>query len=191
MTKDHAKRLDKAAESCGQSRQAFVMATLLAEIAEIEERSRMKKLSVVRNSDTLAPLQQSSQGTSTEDVPSTGMSISAAIRQQREIDAPVAAAPPPNGQVVVHVGNGNAQNGAGEIDRLAAYVAQGRDFERGTRLRTALGILSATAATAEEEKVLAARLDEAVAAKAKTNGSGGLVRAAHVVFDHLTGIFDK
>jgi hypothetical protein len=190
MTKDHMRRLDKAAELCGQSRQAFVTSTLLAEIAEIEERSRMKKLSVVRNSD-MHPPRASQQGTDTEDVPSTGMSISTAIRQQRENDAPVAAVPPPNGQVVVHVGNNGVQNGAGEIDRLAAYVAQGRDFERGTRLRTALGILSATAATAEEEKVLAARLDEAVATKAKTNGGGGLVRAARVAFDHLTGIFDK
>lgn len=122
-----------------------------------------------------------------------GMGISAAtMRKQREdADAPLAQ----QGQVVVNVGGsgGNAglTSGGGDlVDQLAAYVVAASDFERQSRLRTAVRILHSTTSSDAERKHLAERLDAAVNAKRpKRDESGGVARAARVAFDKIAGIF--
>jgi hypothetical protein len=102
--------------------------------------------------------------------------------------------PPAPTPVVVNVGsNANSvPSGSGDIERLATFVVGGRDFERSMRLRTAIGILHATAASDEERHVLAARLDEAIATKTKTaveENGGGPLKMARVAFDKLKDLF--
>jgi hypothetical protein len=182
------RRLDKAAKYCGQTRQAFVMAAVLAEIAEVEERQRMKQLRGSRNNDGL---QSEPREIDTSAAP-TGLGIASAIRQRQEATTPIEE-PAPQRQVVVNVGNngsGGATGSGDAIDRLASYVVTGNEFERDMRLRTAVSILKTSAATEEERNVLAARLDEVIATKTTTkkNESGGVVRAARVAFDKIAGL---
>ena len=102
--------------------------------------------------------------------------------------------PPTQAPVVVNVGtagsNASTSTGGDVIDRLAAFVVTGNDFDRDVRLRTAVNILRSGTTSDEERKVLAARLDEAIAAKTnKRNSEGnGVVRAARVAFDKLADI---
>lgn len=92
---------------------------------------------------------------------------------------------------VVNVNVGGTAGGVGvsnDIDRLANFVLGARDFERTQRLRTAVGILHATASSDEERRVLGARLDEAIAARSKTAAAqdeGGPFKLARVAFDKL------
>lgn len=184
LTREHIKRLDKAADACGQTRQAFMQAAVLAEVAEVEERRRMKKLRVSRSSDELLEPQQDVSADA--DSSPSGTGIADALRRQRDAEVPTPPAAAAQGQVVVNVGS--AAGGHGEtIERLAAYVAEASDFERDSRKRAVVKILRATASTDEERKTLAARLDEAIAAKVKTGG--GVARAARVAFDKLIGMF--
>jgi predicted DNA-binding protein len=184
LSADHMNRLDRAAKHCGQTRQAFVQATILAEIAEVEERMRMKKL---RTRPSSYESMQREEVISS--APSSGMGIGDALRQRREVrEEPIT--PTAQSPVVVNVGSnatGGAQNS--DIDRLAAFVVNGNDIDRDTRLRTAVAVLSATTSTDEERKVLAARLDEVIAAKTKTSTTAddgaGVKRIARVAFDKL------
>ena len=175
-------RIDKAAEYCGQTRQAFVQTAVLAEVAIVEERRRMKQLSVAHSLH--GPLTQQDSGS----VSAPTSSLVDALRQQRRETEP---APPPSaaqGQVVVNVGGHGSAHNIDAIDRLAAYVAAGNDFDRDARLRSAVDILRVTTTPEEERKVLAARLDEAVATKVKTNESG-IMKTARTAFDKIAGIF--
>jgi len=185
---DDMKRLDKAARFRGLSRQKFIEAAVLAEVAEVERKRHDKK--VEREGNALE------RTNSVHDVPDgapSGLGITAAIRARAA--APVDAPPAEQQkQVVVNVGNGGGSGGAvhsgDAIERLANYVIGAKDFERDVRLRKAVDILRDTAATDEERKVLAARLDEAIAAKTgKADGGGnGIVRTARIAFDKLADI---
>jgi hypothetical protein len=179
LAPDQMRDLERAARSCGQTKQAFVESAVLAEIANVKERRREKQVErkELRNANSDSSL-----------APPTSLLVDTLLRQRRqqESEAPVPTTSAP-GQVVVNVGGGPTAAGS-EIDRLAAYVMGGSDYERDKRLRTAVDILRATATSDEEKKVLAARLDEVIATKAKTN-ENGMVRAARVAFDKLTGLF--
>jgi hypothetical protein len=180
LAPDQMKRLTLTAKYKRQTKQSFVQEVVLAEIAAIEESRHLKR--PVNDEDTL-PLRQ-------KEPVVEGLGLAEKMKWHRESD-PAPIAPLQNqGQVVVNVGNGSGSASSGDvIDRLAAYIVAGRDFERDTRTRTAVGILQASAATEEERKVLAARLDEAIAAKKKTqpSESGGVARVARFAFDKLFG----
>ena len=122
-----------------------------------------------------------------------GIGLSEALRRVRAQQAP--PPPPPaqqQGQVVVNVGGqgaGSAAVAMDTIDRLAAYVVAGGDFDRDMRLRNAVEILKASTDSEEERRVVAARLDEAVAVKSKQKeDNGGAWKAARSMFDKVAGI---
>lgn len=188
LSADHMQRLDKAAKHCGQTKQTFIQAAVLAEIAEVEERKRMKQLRIRPSTPDYEPTQQkeidSSAPTST---------LVEALRQRRQEAEPAPVATAPQGQVVVNVGGGTGVTGAvgsGDlIERLAAYITTaGNDLERDTRLRTATNILHGSAATEEERKVLVARLDEIIATKTKAS-EGNVLKTARAAFDKLSSMF--
>lgn len=71
--------------------------------------------------------------------------------------------PPAAPQVIVQTGQAQSAPDA-EIDRFAAYVANGPQWNRAERLRESNRILSATAPTPEERNRLAKALDSRIAA---------------------------
>ena len=190
---DQMRRLTQAAKQRNQSKQTFVYEAVMAEVAIVEEYRDLKKR--LPGSETFGARRQKSDaehglGHSTSHAGGFGISErlqKKPVASEEEAFAPQSAAP-----VVVNVGNQSAaaSNGStSDIDRLAAYVVNGDEFGRDMRLRTAVSILHASTPTDEERKVLAARLDEAVAAKSKTASSDGesVLRAARVTFDKLAG----
>ncbi len=83
----------------------------------------------------------------------------------------------------------NTSAGNDAIDRLATYIAAGEEgYERDRRLKTAVEILCSAVESREERKTLAARLDEAVAAKTKAS-ENSLVQSARTAFEKIAGIF--
>jgi predicted DNA-binding protein len=187
-------RVDKAAAYCGQTRQSFVQSAVLAELAEVEEQKRMKRIRASRASSTLyEPPPREEEDHSAQSV---GIGIADSLRKRREVREAIETPPPTTAPIVVNVGNNAAGSSApsGDIDRLVTYVVNGNDFDRETRLRTAVGILHSSASTDEERKVLAARLDEAIAAKSKTppaeSGGSGVIRAARMTYDKLADFWE-
>ena len=189
LAPDQMRRLDRAARERGQSRQAFVEGCVLAELSEHEERRHAK-----RNPEAArSPLRREESDHASGPI---GLGIGETLRKRREVSEDEVATPAAaQAPIVVNVG-GNAP-GAGsphsDIDRLAAFVTNGSDFDRDTRLRTAVAVLAASTSTAEERKVLAARLDEAIAAKTKTSGSddgSGVKRIARIAFDKLSDFWE-
>lgn len=158
----------------------FIESAVVAEITEVEERRRLKKEGDAEA--TAAPLRVER----TADGPE-GLGIGRA--QQRRAAEPPAEPAPIERQVVVNVG-AQSTTSTNIIDKLASYVAGAKDFDRDVRLRKVVDILRDTAATDEERKVLAAQLDEAVAAKTneKENSGTGVVRAARIAFDKIADI---
>jgi len=188
LSAEHRKSLDKAAKYCGQSRQAFVTAAVLAEVAEVLEGRRMKKQRASHNfNEDKEPREDLDASTA-----SAGMGIGDALRQRRaareETIAPTTQAP-----VVVNVGNSGSSAPSSDVDRLATYVVTGSAFGRETRLRTAVAVLKASAPTDEEQRALAKRLDEAIAAKAKTatdEESSGIKRITRIAFDKFADFWE-
>jgi hypothetical protein len=162
---------------------------VLAELSEHEERRNAK-----RNVNGLrGDAKKEERAASTEQV---GLGIGTALRkrlesaEEEERPAPTAQAP-----VIVNVGGSATGAATSDIDRLATYVTNGGERGRDTRLRTAVAVLVASASTEEERKVLAARLDEAVATKTKTtqanDGEGlNVKRVARVAFDKLADFWE-
>jgi hypothetical protein len=178
---DQMKKLERAARRRGVSKQQFVEAAVLRELAEHEDSTTREKAertqSASRKSDT---------------TPSS-MGIAERLKQQPMVPTPSDSPTP--APVVVNVGSHTASGGADIIERLANYVLAGQDFERSTRLRTAVGILKDTTTTEEERNVLAARLDEVIATKTQSStpiGAGNnVVRAGRMVFDKIAGLLNK
>jgi hypothetical protein len=179
---DMMRRLDAIAEACGQTRQAFVQAAVMAEVAEAEDRLRLRK----RTSDFLPPKPIANDDASDGKPAGLGF-VQHMMKYHHQKEEPETN-PAPQGQVVVNVGSSNVGAVGGDIiERLAAFVVTGQDFERSARLRTAVSILHASTSTDEERKVLAVRLDEAIASKTKSNASEskGIARMA---FDKLSSL---
>ena len=181
LAPDIARRLDKAARRRGLSKQAFVEAALLRELSDDNERQQ-----ILKQRDAPPPRRERD-----DELRPSGLGIVEARRQRREESEPIAtqAAAP----VVVNVG-ATSSAPTSDIERLATFVVSGGDdLTRETRLQTAVSILHVSATTDEERKVLAARLDEAVAAKTKqpsgTDGGNSIVRTARVAFDKLTDLW--
>jgi uncharacterized protein (DUF1778 family) len=189
LSRDHVKRLDKAAKYCGQTRQAFIQAAVLADIAEVEERKRMKQLRASRGSEEI-PERDEVDSTVT---PVQGLGIADALRRQREAAEPEPSLTPGQGQVVVNVGNNGGVGGGSSdtISQLAAYIVAGsNDYEQSSRLRAAVKILHTSVSSPEERKALAERLDAVVAAKKKEadNSGPGVLRSARMVFDKVADL---
>jgi hypothetical protein len=182
------RRLDKAARERGQSRQAFVEGAVLAELSEHEERRHAKRNAHSLRSDT----KKEERSSSSERV---GLGIGDTLRKRLEVteeeERPASSAQAP---VIVNVGSAAGSAPNSDIDRLAAYVANGAERGRETRLRTAVAVLVASASTDEERKVLAARLDEAVAVKTKapaaSDDGSGVKRIARIAFDKLSDFWE-
>jgi len=173
------KRLDRAARKRGMSKQQFIEAAVLREVAEHEA-------STTREKDD----RTETTNHKTDNSPGK-LGIVDRLKQQEQ--RPTISESPTPAPVVVNVGSNTASGGADIIERLANFVLAGNDFERSTRLRTAVNILKDTTPTEEERKVLAARLDEAIAAKTNsTTPSGGqVVRTARMAFDKIVGLLNK
>ena len=78
---------------------------------------------------------------------------------------------------------------AGGVEGTTDDVVAGGDFELDMRLRNVVEILKASTENEEERRVLAARLDEAVAVKKKQREeNGGAWKAARSMFDKVAGI---
>lgn len=189
LAPDQMRRLDRAARERGQSRQAFVEGCVLAELSEHEERRHTK-----RNAHSLrGETKKEERDASNERV---GLGIGETLRKRREVVEEEEQPTTTQAPVIVNVGSnatGGAQNS--DIDRLANYVTSGGDRGRDTRLRTAVAVLASTSSTDEERKVLAARLDEAIAAKTKTSTAGdddglSVKRVARVAFDKLADFWE-
>jgi hypothetical protein len=179
------KKLEKLIRRQGQSKQAFVENAVLAEMAALEERQARAR--------EPAPSSFSSNLNNTE---SFGMGLMERMKERDQRGSREAQPIPQNqGQVVVNVGtnNGNRSNNADNmIDGLAAYVVSGRDFEQTHRLRAVVSILQDSTQNEEERRVLAARLDEAIATKKKAQGGDtnneSPIRIARVAFDKLADL---
>jgi hypothetical protein len=179
--------LEKAAKICGQTKQAFVQTAVLAEVAEVLDRHRLKKVRFRPTANEAQHKEEIDPSTA-----SSGIGIGEALRQRREIREEPAAAPAQS-PVIVNIGSGGTAPNS-DIDRLATYVTNGGERGRDTRLRTAVAVLVASATTEEERKVLAARLDEAVATKTKTSATGdeglSVKRVARIAFDKLSDFWE-
>lgn len=186
--------LDKAAKICGQTRQAFVTTAVMGEVAEALERDRLKRArlrpltresSFARDGSAVGPSEQP-QGF-----------LADALRARRREEEPVTAlAPAQQAPVIVNVGTGSASSPSSDVDRLAAYIVAGdNDLERDGRQRRVVEILRESTQSPEERKVLAARLDEAVAKLKKTPppaadpGGEGVGRVARIAYDKLVGLW--
>lgn len=124
----------------------------------------------------------------------TTSKLGIADRLKQQDSRPIVTESPTPAPVVVNVGSQTTSSGGDIIERLANFVLAGNDFERSTRLRTAVGILKETTPTEEEQKVLAARLDEVIAAKTQTTtpvGGNNIIRTARVAFDKLSALINK
>jgi len=176
---DQMKRLHKIATKRGLSKQQFIEAAVLREVNEYEE-------SLQRSKETETVLADRK----TDNSPGKLGIVDRLKQQERRHEVSESPTPAP---VVVNVGSNTTSGGADIIERLANFVLAGNDFERSTRLRTAVNILKDTTPTEEERKVLAARLDEAIAAKTNsTTPSGGqVVRTARMAFDKIVGLLNK
>lgn len=177
--------LRAVAKRHGQTLQGFAESLVLRAIAEEEERRSIP-----------AEPDERSFGRQTKSSEPSSLLVEA-LREQR-IKKADEDAHSKQGQVVVNVGNNHSNDGYGprnEIDRMATYVAKaGNPLERDTRMRAAVAMLRETASSDEERKVLAARLDEAVASKLKTpalttEDESGVVRTARVTFDKLSAFW--
>ena len=161
---------------------------MLAELSEHEERRHAKRNAHGLRGDT----KKEERASSSERV---GLGIGDTLRKRRESVEEEEHQPATQAPVIVNVG-GSATGSApsSDIDRLAAYVTNGGERGRDTRLRTAVEVLVASASTDEERKVLAARLDEAVAAKTKTVPSSedgsSVKRIARIAFDKLSDFWE-
>lgn len=179
---EHLARVDKAARFRGLSRQKFIEAAVMAEVAEVEDYRRTKKRGGSDETSTEAPSIR--RGSMPE-----GLGIAAAMQRRNAVEDQESAQPT-QAPVIVNVGTQAASSAVGGggnvIEHLATYVVSGPAYEEGTRMRTAVGILHASVATTEERRAAAAKLDEAVAAKkndARTNPRG--VRMA---FEKIAGL---
>lgn len=110
---------------------------------------------------------------------------------KRDDEAPAA----PQGQVVVNVGNNsssgsNGNNTQDAITLFAAHIADAPTYERERRTRHAVEVLCAGVPNPDERKVLAARLDAAVAEKLKTKPSDveRVKRVAAFAWDKVKGM---
>jgi len=178
---DQMKRLDRVARKRGISKQQFIEAAVIKELNEHEESSLRVKAE-----------REEAIGRKGDTTPST-LGIANRLKQQDQ-QAAVSESPTPS-PVVVNVGQQTGSGGGDIIEKLATFVLAGSDFERSTRLRTAVDILKDTTSSEEERRVLAARLDEVIAVKTKTttptNDGNTVVRTARVAFDKLTALLNK
>ena len=185
MRRDQLDQLDRASRHCNQSKQAFVLTTVFAKVKEILEPS-------------IRPQKEEKDENVFSKPEGLGSSIDRIINQHRdkeneEESQQVNAQAP----VVVNVGGGAATNGTGSnavggdiIDRLATHIVSGRDFEQSQRMRYAVEVLAGTTSSDEERKTLAARLDEAVAAK-KNSKRGDSTSFARMAFNKLSHLLSE
>jgi len=193
LSSDHMRNLDKAAKICGQTRQAFVQAAVLGEISEVLEQARLKKIRIHTRPNSI--LSSTTEEETDTPLPSSGISFLEAIQGKKETKNTPAETASPNlpGQVVVNVGNSAASSGGDLIERLAAFVTSGHDFEQHQNLRVATNIIQRTTPDEAERKVLDAKLNEAIATKMKAkNLSGeGILHTAKVTFDKLSDLLRR
>lgn len=179
------KRLKRIALRRRVSIQQFVEAVVLREMAEEDDSLKREKMD---RDEILA-----ANGSRKPDTTASKLGIMAHLKQQDQ--KPQVSDSPTPAPVVVNVGQQTASSGGDIIERLSSFVIAGNDFERSTRLRTAVGIIKDTTTSEEEQKVLAARLDEAIAAKTNTttptNGNSIAARTVRVAFDKLAGLLNK
>ena len=183
-------RFDKAAEYCGISRQAFVQAAVLSEVADVESKRR--------NDFMGGPSRPSSALNKDSDEPAStnlatpfGMNLDLFSKTvQSTLPQPAQPAAPTQQQpVIVNVGN-NSNDGKSVIDDLASYVADGYDFERSQRKRISVEILRVKASDDEERERLRRQLEDAVALKVKKiDDERSIFRTARIAFDKITDLF--
>jgi len=184
LAPDQMRRLERASRRRGQTKQAFVEGAVLSEIAQEEERrAQLREAPTAKKQNT------------NDVVP--GSSLAELLRQRAV--PPVPPEPIPGnaqGQVVVNVGGGGNGGGSSSgdlIETLAAFVTSGHDFEQQQNLRVAVSIIQRTTQDEEKRKVLAAKLDEAIALKTKTKAAdgGGILHTAKVTFDKLSDLLRR
>lgn len=178
LAPDQWRRFEKVVKQRGQTKQAFIEGLVFSEIAAQEERRQSKEPVISSNVADFGP---------------SSSSLVDMFRRRDANQAPPVSEPTPPAGVVVNVGSTAGKNSSDDIATFATYVGNGKnDFEREARLRVAAEILRDVSATDEECKVLAAKLDEAIAAKTKQPTEGaesasGIIKAARFTFDKLFG----
>ncbi len=193
LSTDHLRSLDKAVKICGGTRQAFIHTSVMAEVAEVLERAQMKKQQKYRNYSFsgLGSSDEPREEISASSAP-MGTGIAEAMRQRRDVAEPAPLQQSAAAPVVVNVGSGAGGAPSSNIDLLVTYVVNGDEFGRDTRFRSAVAILQASATSDEEQKVLAARLNEAIAVKMNkpsSTSSDGVVRVAQFAYDKLKDLW--
>jgi hypothetical protein len=192
LTREQNRLLETAAEVTGQSKQAFIETAVFNHVDEVlERRERISRVKSSFTDDKQSPVNTGfGQPTGFTDAIAKLVNPHHGQSPTTENETPSAQAP-----VVVNVGansqNGNGSNAVGGdiIDRLASHIVAGRDFEQSQRMRYAVSVLSDSTTTEEERNTLAARLDEAVASKKKTN-EGGIVKTARAAFSKLAHLLE-
>lgn len=196
LTKAQNLLLENAANSCGQSKQAFIETAVFNYIDEVQ--SRQQRLERGNKGGAFVDKPSSPVNTGFAQPTSFTDAIASITNQQRPSSSETVneATSPVQAPVVVNVG-GNGASGGGSsavggdlIDHLASHILAGRDFEQSQRMRTAVSILADAAATDEERKTLAARLDEAVAAKKKLKSSES-TSFARMAFNKLSHLLSE
>jgi hypothetical protein len=179
LASEHRRRLARAAKWRGQSIQKFIENIVLAEIEVEERRHHIRYDNYEPPPPEIGDEKKSS---------ASGLGLADALKKKQEREE--IAEPPAPAPVVVNVGSNGGSSASGDtIERLAKYVVEGSDFERDRRMRTACEVLKTNSSTEEERKVLAARLDEAVAAKTKTKPNG--INIAKMAFDKLSSLITR
>jgi hypothetical protein len=181
LRRDDMSRVRRLVRRSGVSLQNFLENLVMREVTEHEARRNPLKNEKTNEEERAPRFAAPASGPA-------GLGISEHLRGVSTTQPADENILPAQAPVVVNVGNPVPTNGAvgNDIERLAAFVAGGRDFERSMRLRTTTAILHATATSDEERRVLAARLDEAIAHKTKSaTDEGGPMKLARVAFDKL------
>jgi hypothetical protein len=179
LSPSQMRELENVASTFGKTKQRYLLDLVIFEIAEHKKREVLK-------------FQPSAPASPSEKIDTNGLGISTSLKQKQLVDEVVA--PAPTAPVIVQVGNtatptANGSAPLGELDRLVLYVVKGDEFMRDTRKRTAIDMLTASATTEEELKVLVARLEEQIAIKTKTQAEQTPVgKIARMAYDKLMSL---
>jgi hypothetical protein len=141
LTHEQTVRVERAAQSCGQTIQAFMLSAVMDRVEHVEAKREARK--EARRAKE----------------PPRGLGLGLRPREA----APPAVAPSVPPSVVVNVGQ--SANREGLVSRLAAYVHKGPPYGEETRRRVAIDIVTMTASD-EERRVLLEELEAALAAPA-------------------------
>lgn len=178
-------RLDRAAESRGKTRNAFLTDLVQAACAEVEEERRLRSRRGRGGGE---------DGESRRSSEPAGLGIAAAMQARRQgVRGPVDDAPSQaQAPVVINVGGAGAGGAGGPedaVETLARFVVGGGPaYLQDTRLQQAVDILAASARDEGAARKLAEQLDGAIDRLKGPRGDGDLKKVVKKVRTTFAGL---